>query len=110
MPHNAGPAAQQGLGGCSWQSQTPPSQQVEERDRGELRVRPLGFLQRWVSDHRQSLEVLWLLPGVAGKPGSGTLLPLHSVGQLALFCSRLSREGLFPQTFRQLGESSDLSQ
>lgn len=104
-PREAGPAAQQGLGDCPWEGQTPLSQQVEERGRGELRARPLGFLQRWVSDHRHSLEVLWLLPGVAGKPGSGMLLPLP-----ALFCSRFSREGLFPEKLRQRGESSNLSQ
>lgn len=50
MPQNAGPAAHQGLG------VSPPSQQVEERDRGGLRVSPLRF-QCSVSDHRHSLEV-----------------------------------------------------
>lgn len=99
-----------GFGDCPWEGPTPLSQQVEERDRGGLRIRPLGFSQRRVSDHRHSLEVLWLLPGVAGKPGSGMLLPLCSEGPLALFCSRFSREGLFPHMLRQLSESSNLSQ
>lgn len=48
-------------------------------------------------DHRQSLEVWWLLPGVAGKLISGMLLPLQPKGHLALLSSGLSGDSLFPR-------------